>query len=89
MRPDLVIHGGTILTQDPARPLATAVAVREGRIAAVGDEINDVAMIQAAGLGVAMGNAIPAVRNLAHRHTRSNREDGVAHAINNILSGEW
>lgn len=38
MRPDHVIHGGTILTQDPARPLATAVAVRDGRIAAVGDD---------------------------------------------------
>lgn len=69
--------------------IADQRGIPASRIAAVGDEINDVAMIQAAGLGVAMGNAIPAVRNLAHRHTRSNREDGVAHAINNILSGEW
>ena len=34
--PELVLHGGTLLTQDAARPRAEALAVREGRIAAVG-----------------------------------------------------
>ena len=34
---DLVLVGGAILTMDPAAPTATALAVREGRIVAVGD----------------------------------------------------
>lgn len=35
---DLVIVGARVLTQDPANPVATAVAVRDGRILAVGDD---------------------------------------------------
>jgi hydroxymethylpyrimidine pyrophosphatase-like HAD family hydrolase len=59
------------------------------RIAAIGDEINDLPMIRHAGLGIAMGNAVGSVKGLAKRQTLSNDEDGVAHAIYNILEGRW
>lgn len=59
------------------------------RICAIGDEINDMSMIKGAGLGVAMGNAIPEVRSAARKHTGSNDEDGVAHAIGRVLDGTW
>ncbi len=36
MSRDLLLFGGTVHTMDPARPLASAVAVRGGRIVAVG-----------------------------------------------------
>lgn len=58
-------------------------------VVAIGDEVNDLDMIRGAGLGVAMGNAIGAVKALATRHTRSNREDGVAYAIEQVLRGAW
>jgi predicted amidohydrolase YtcJ len=35
---DLVIRNGRVYTQDPARPAAAAIAVRDGRIMAVGDD---------------------------------------------------
>jgi predicted amidohydrolase YtcJ len=35
---DLVLTGGIVITLDPGHPRATAVAVRDGRIVAVGDE---------------------------------------------------
>src|SRR5437867_11094710 len=35
---DLVLTGGVVITLDPAHPRASAVAVRDGRIVAVGDE---------------------------------------------------
>lgn len=35
---DLIYHNGTILTMDDAQPQATAIAVRDGRILAVGDD---------------------------------------------------
>src|SRR5713101_2348865 len=35
---DLVLAGGVVITLDPARPRASAVAIRDGRIVAVGDE---------------------------------------------------
>lgn len=69
--------------------LAAKWGIDSSRIAAVGDEVNDVIMIKGAGLGIAMGNAVPAVRDIADRHTRHHDEDGVAHAIDNILSGAW
>jgi predicted amidohydrolase YtcJ len=34
----LVLHGGAVYTVDPARPWASAVVVRDGRIAFVGDD---------------------------------------------------
>ncbi len=48
---------------------------------ALGDGLNDLSMIEAAGLGVAMSNAHPAVLSAADRITASNDEDGVAKAI--------
>ncbi len=36
--PDLIIHGGTVITVDPATPSAQAFSVKDGRIVALGDE---------------------------------------------------
>lgn len=69
--------------------LAGEWGIPAGRIAAIGDEINDIAMLQGAGLGIAMGNAVPAARDAAKRHTRTNAQNGVAYAIERILAGEW
>jgi Cof subfamily protein (haloacid dehalogenase superfamily) len=54
----------------------------------IGDEVNDLEMIRHAGLGVAMGNAIPAVKAVADYTTRSNEEDGVAHVVEQFLLKE-
>lgn len=69
--------------------LAREWGIAPERIAAIGDEINDIAMLRGAGLGIAMGNAVPAARDAARRQTKSNAEDGVAWAVGRILSGEW
>jgi hydroxymethylpyrimidine pyrophosphatase-like HAD family hydrolase len=71
------------------RHLAAERGIDHARIAAVGDQINDVTMIRGAGLGIAMGNAIEAVRAVADRVTTSNAEAGVARAIEMVLCGEW
>jgi len=59
------------------------------QVVAIGDHINDVEMIAAAGCGIAMGNAVPQVREVANYQTADNDRDGVAKAIKRILSGEW
>lgn len=59
------------------------------RVCAIGDHVNDVSMLRGAKLGVAMGNAAPQARQAAKVITKSNAEDGVAHAIDMILSGAW
>ncbi|PYE45463.1 HAD family phosphatase [Paenibacillus barcinonensis] len=56
--------------------------------AAIGDNFNDVSMLQMAGLGIAMGNAEPEIRAMAETITRTNVEHGVAHAIYSLLEGK-
>ena len=56
--------------------------------AAIGDNFNDVSMLQMAGLGIAMGNAEPEIRAMANTITRTNVEHGVAHAIHSLLEGK-
>ena len=55
---------------------------------AIGDENNDIEMIEYAGLGVAMGNAPAAIKALADVTTTSNEEDGVATAIKRYVLQE-
>jgi Cof subfamily protein (haloacid dehalogenase superfamily) len=58
------------------------------QVVCIGDEINDLEMISHAGLGVAMGNAIPAIKAVADYVTRTNEEDGVAHVVEQFLLKE-
>ena len=52
---------------------------------ALGDGTNDLSMIEAAGLGVAMSNAHPLVIAAADAVTLSNDEDGVAEAVRRFV----
>ncbi|WEK55104.1 MAG: Cof-type HAD-IIB family hydrolase [Candidatus Cohnella colombiensis] len=52
---------------------------------AVGDAMNDHEMIEAAGLGVAMGNAVPALKAIANFVTLSNNDDGVKHVLDKFI----
>ena len=53
------------------------------------DTTGSLAMIQGAALGIAMGNAVPSVRDAADVVTEGHGADGVARAIDRILDGEW
>ncbi|MFX3625681.1 MAG: HAD family hydrolase [Ectobacillus sp.] len=48
---------------------------------AIGDNFNDVPMLQAAGFSIAMGNAEDEVKEMCDAVTLTNEEDGVAEAI--------
>jgi len=52
---------------------------------AIGDNFNDVPMMDVAGLSIAMGNADPTVKEKADVVTLSNNEHGVAHAIEKYI----
>ena len=51
----------------------------------LGDEANDAAMIEYAGMGVAMGNATDEIKAMAQYITKTNEEHGVAHAIQKFV----
>lgn len=61
--------------------LCADFGVPSERVLAVGDSRNDVPMLRWAGIGVAMGNALPEVREAVRYVTASNDRDGVAQAI--------
>lgn len=48
------------------------------KMAAFGDDFNDIGMLKLCGIGVAMENAIPQVKEVADDTTLSNEADGVA-----------
>lgn len=55
----------------------------------IGDGLNDLEMIERAGVGVAVGNADSRVREVSDRTVGSNDRDGVAEAIAAVLDGRW
>ncbi len=65
--------------------LAKYLGISVGEMIAVGDNPNDIDMIRDAGLGVAMQNAHPAVKQVADVITDSNDNDGVAKVIEQYL----
>lgn len=54
-------------------------------VMAVGNEGNDVTMIECAGLGVAMGNAYEELKQAAQFVTKSNEEQGVSYVLKKFI----
>ncbi|MDF2672511.1 MAG: haloacid dehalogenase-like hydrolase [Clostridiales bacterium] len=65
--------------------VANYYGIKREEVIAIGDGENDIYMIEYAGLGVAMGNAMDSVKNAADIITKSNAEDGVAHVIERYI----
>ena len=69
--------------------LAKELGLPRESLMACGDGGNDAGMLAAAGVGVAMANAMPAAKQAARFTTASNNEDGVARAVEKlVLSGQ-
>jgi hydroxymethylpyrimidine pyrophosphatase-like HAD family hydrolase len=65
---------------------AAELGVAQEEIMAIGDNYNDLEMLLFAGVGVVMANAPLSLREIAGLHpTASNREDGVALAIEQFI----
>ena len=59
--------------------------IKTEEIIAIGDNINDQKMVEKAGLGIAMGQSTPTLKEVAKKVTLSNDEDGVAQALNEVI----
>ncbi len=77
----LEIHDPTATKWHALRWLLERWGVRPQEVVAIGDDVNDLPMLEAAGLGVAMGNAVPEVKEIADTVTASNDEHGAALAL--------
>lgn len=67
------------------RDICSVLGMEPAEVIAFGDAANDIPMLQAAGVGVAMGNAADAVKAAADMVTGSNNDDGIAAALERIL----
>ncbi|WZY00058.1 Cof-type HAD-IIB family hydrolase [Bacillus sp. FSL W7-1360] len=63
------------------KQLGEKLGITMNEVMAIGDSLNDIAMIREAGVGVAMGNAQDVVKQAADWITATNEQDGVAAAI--------
>ncbi len=69
--------------------LAASFGIGMHEVMAIGDQVNDLDMISAVGLGVAMGNAIPGVQERAKVVVGRNDADGAAEALRRfVLNGQ-
>lgn len=65
--------------------LAAYYGMCKDEIIAIGDSENDISMIEFAGMGIAMGNAIERVKRKSNFITETNDNEGVAKAINKFI----
>lgn len=65
--------------------LADVLNIEHVQTMAIGDQANDYSMIEQAGVGVAMGNAIPELKAIADYETATNNHSGVAQAIKTFV----
>ncbi len=67
------------------RRVCRVAGIDPSQAIAFGDSENDIPMLRAAGLGIAMGNADDAVKAAADRITLSNNDNGIAAALEAVL----
>jgi len=65
--------------------LINKLGIQEENVIAIGDNMNDISMIKNAGLGVAMENSAPVVKEIADIVTKNNNENGVGEVIKNYI----
>ena len=76
------IHKGVALTK-----LVELLGLDPAKTIAVGDYNNDIGMLRAAGIGIAVANAVPAVKEAADVVTVSNQEHAIARVISDLENG--
>lgn len=81
------ISHGDVSKQSALKWLAERLDISKEQIIAFGDGENDIEMIEYAGIGVAMGNAVDALKQAADRIGPEADEDGVAAVLGTFLSG--
>lgn len=65
--------------------LLNSIGLTAEEMICCGDGYNDLSMIEYAGLGVAMENAQPIIKEAANFITRSNDEDGILYVIDRFM----
>ena len=68
--------------------MADKLGIGMDEVMAIGNEKNDIPMLEKAGFAVAMENAVDELKTHADFITRSNRKSGVGYAIEKLLAND-
>jgi 5-amino-6-(5-phospho-D-ribitylamino)uracil phosphatase len=79
------IEPGGVSKWSGIQHLAHDWGIGDKQICAVGDDVNDIPMIEGAGLGVAMGNAVEELKAVADRVAPCHDSDGLVEVIRWLL----
>lgn len=63
--------------------------ITKEEVVTIGDNINDKEMIENAGLGVAMGNSTPIIKEIAKVQVGTNNEDGVSETFEKYINTQF
>lgn len=91
MRYQVSIHNTAIITsigatkENALELLMKHYNITSESVISFGDDTNDIGMLKASGIGVAMGNALQEVKEVADYITLTNNEDGVAEYIEKFI----
>ena len=77
----VVVAGEPAMIDAASKAALNFYRIPREQLAAFGDEENDKDMLEYAGIGVAMGNAIPEIKQIADITVGSNDDDGVANYL--------
>ena len=64
--------------------LIEKLGIKKEEVVAIGDNINDREMIKNAGVGIAMGQSMPEIKEVADQVTENNENEGVKKAIESL-----
>ncbi|MGE7623479.1 HAD family hydrolase [Viridibacillus sp. NPDC096237] len=79
------VNSSTANKGNALRELSSSLSVTYENVMAIGDAMNDLSMLKFAGFPVAMGNAIPAVKEISKHITDTNSNEGVVKAIEKFI----
>lgn len=82
---NLEINPEGVSKANGVREVCGLLGIEMSEVIAVGDSLNDLAVIQEAGLGIAMGNAQDSIKEAADAVTVSNNEDAIARVIQEYI----
>jgi Cof subfamily protein (haloacid dehalogenase superfamily) len=85
MKDNLEVMNKGVTKGNAVKMLAQMYGIKREEIIAIGDNENDMSMIEYAGMGIAMGNAEESLKSVANYITGDYQKDGVAEAIERFI----
>ncbi|NCB42568.1 MAG: HAD family hydrolase [Clostridia bacterium] len=83
---NIELGGATTSKATALKALAGMLGLSHDNIMSFGDSSNDAEMLSASQIGIAMGNAVDELKEIADCVTETNEKDGVALALSQLLS---